>query len=144
MTRAQRIFYQLSRLGLGAAFLYAGILKAADLHAFAGAVAGYRLLPYSVNYLVAAALPWVEMLAGGLLLANRHVRAAALVLGALTGLFVAVLASAVVRGLDVECGCFGAATATSPWGALIRDGVLLVAAHLVFHLRPLPVGEEPS
>ncbi len=137
MNRILRGTYHLSRLGLGGAFLLAGILKGRDVHAFAGLIAGYQLLPYSVNYLVAAVLPWVEMLAGGLLIGHRHVRAAALVAGGLTGLFVLALASLLVRGIEADCGCFGADIGTTPWQALGRDLLLLLAAHLVFHLRPL-------
>lgn len=137
MNRAQRIVYHLCRLLLGGSFVYAGYLKASDVHAFAGAVAAYQLLPYSLNYLVAATLPWLELLAGGLLLANRHVRASALVLTGLTSLFVAILISAIVRGLEIDCGCFAAADPTTPWEALLRDLVILAVAHLVFHLRGL-------
>mgnify|MGYP002397447221 CR=1 FL=1 len=137
MTRAQRTVYHVCRLALGGAFVYAGFLKAKDVQSFAGTVAAYQLLPYTLNYLVAATLPWVEMLAGGLLLANRHVRAATLVLTALISLFVVVLLSVVLRGLEIDCGCFGSAGTTSPWQALLRDFLLLLAAHLVFHLRGL-------
>jgi len=144
MSRAQRLVYHVCRLLLGGAFLYAGILKARDVHAFAGAVAAYQLLPYSLNYLVAATLPWLEILVGGLLLANRHVRAAVLVAAGLTGLFMAVLVSVLLRGLEIDCGCFAAADPTSPWQALLRDFLLLVAAHMVFHLRGIdPQREVP-
>ena len=111
MTRPQRTVYHLCRILLGGAFPFAGLL--------------------------AAALPWLEILAGGLLLAHRHVRAACLVLAALTTLFVAALLSVLARGLEVDCGCFGASVAVSPVEALLRDVLILVAAHMVFHLRPL-------
>jgi len=144
MNRPQRIVYHTCRVMLGGAFLYAGFLKARDIHAFAGAVAAYQLLPFSLNYLVAATLPWLEMLAGGLLLVNRHVRAAALVAAALTGLFMVVLTSVALRGLEIDCGCFAAADSTGPWQALLRDMLLLVAAHMVFHLRGIdPQREVP-
>lgn len=142
MSRAQRMVYHFCRLSLGGIFIYAGYLKAQDVDAFAGAVAGYQLFPYAINYLIAATLPWIELLAGGLLLANRHVRASTLLLTGLTGLFILVLFSAVVRGLEVDCGCFAASAQTDPWVAILRDVVILALAHMVFHLRSLP--EESS
>jgi len=136
MSRARQSVYHVCRLFLGGLFLYAGVLKSQDLQAFAGTVAGYRLFPLSVDYLVAATLPWVEMLAGALLLANRHVRPAALVCTALTVVFVAALSGAAVRGLDIDCGCFGASAPGDLLPALLRDLAILAGAHMVFHLRP--------
>lgn len=131
----KRFVYHGCRLILGGLFLYAGWLKAADVTGFARDVAGYQLLPYALNYLVAATLPYVEILAGLLLVLGRNVRGAALLLAVLTLIFVGALASAVWRGLNIDCGCFGSAGATPPWLALLRDGILLMLAHFTYHLR---------
>jgi uncharacterized membrane protein YphA (DoxX/SURF4 family) len=56
------------RIGLGVVFLYAGIVKISDPSAFAGSVAAYKVLPYFMNFLVAATIPWVEALCGLLLI----------------------------------------------------------------------------
>lgn len=137
MSLAARILHHLCRLLLGGLFLYAGWVKAADVPAFAGQVANYRLLPYMGNYLVAASLPYVEILAGALLLVNRRVRPAALVAGALTILFMLALASVVVRGLDIDCGCFrpGGEGHTSAPVALWRDAGILILAVVTYRLR---------
>ncbi len=137
MSRWMRILYHLCRLSLGGLFVWAGLVKSADVTAFAGSVAAYGLLPYAGNYLVAATLPYVEVLAGALLLANRKVRPAALLLGGLTLLFMIVLASAWWRGLDIDCGCFrpDAENPTPPAVALLRDAGLLALAVVTFRLR---------
>ena len=70
MSRFQWFFYHLIRLSLALVFVYAGAVKIQDIIAFAGHVAAYQLLPYAMNYLVAATLPYVEFLAGVLLLLN--------------------------------------------------------------------------
>ena len=68
MTDTARKYLALAlRIVLGGVFLYAGGLKIADPAAFAGSVAAYKLLPTFGNYLVAATLPWVEVLCGLLL-----------------------------------------------------------------------------
>lgn len=133
MSRWQRYFYHGCRLILGGVFLYAGALKAADVAAFAGKVDAYRLLPHLGAVLVAATLPYVEALAGGLLLAERKVRPAALVAGGLTLAFMAALASVILRGLPIDCGCFRGATA--PPVALLRDAGLVALAAAVYRLR---------
>jgi uncharacterized membrane protein YphA (DoxX/SURF4 family) len=115
------------RLALGGIFLYAGFTKIGDPTAFAGAVAAYRILPYFGNYLVAAVLPWFEALCGLLLIVDYRTRAAASWVLILNLVFMAALASAIMRGLDIDCGCFSKeAEKTSPWTALGRDAVLLV------------------
>ena len=133
MKRSGRASFHLCRLLLGAVFAWAGAVKVLDVPAFAGQVAAYQLLPYAWNYLVAATVPYVELLAGGLLLLNVRVKPASLLLAALNVLFMVVLASVLARGLDIDCGCFGPDAGTTPLQALGRDAVLLalaVAVHL--------------
>lgn len=131
-----RVLYHACRLLLGGLFLYAGAVKAGDVVAFARDVANYRILPYGWNYVVAATLPYMEILAGGLLLLNRRVRPAALVAGALDIGFIAALVSVVVRGLDIDCGCFAPGDGhTSAQAALLRDLGILALAVLCYRLR---------
>ena len=132
MKRSGRLTYHLCRLLLGGVFIWAGAVKALDVPAFAGQIAAYRLLPYAWNYAVAATLPYVELLAGTLLLLNLRVRPAALLLILLNGLFIVVLASVVARGLEIDCGCFGPDAGTTPLQALGRDLLLLALAVAVF------------
>jgi hypothetical protein len=123
--------YHLCRLVLAGVFLYAGFIKGSDPVAFAGQVAAYQILPYAFNYLVAATLPFVELLCGVLLLLNRRVRPALLVLFGLNSVFMLALLSLLLRGLDIDCGCFQPAGeeggGTSPQMALLRDVGLMVA-----------------
>ena len=137
MSRAERICYHGARLLLGAVFLYAGALKSQDLATFTASVARYRILPDLGNHLVAAILPSVEFLAGLLLAANRKVRPAALLTGLLTLVFAAALFSVLLRGLPVDCGCFGDG-GTSPLAALGRDAGLFALSLLTYRLRARP------
>jgi uncharacterized membrane protein YphA (DoxX/SURF4 family) len=138
VSRYARVAYHLSRLVLGGLFLYAGLVKAGDVTAFARDVANYRILPYSWNYLVAATLPYIEFLAGLLLVVNRRVRPAALVTGGLTVVFMAFLASVVARGLDIDCGCFRSGGHTSAAQALWRDAGILLLSIVTYRLRGRP------
>jgi uncharacterized membrane protein YphA (DoxX/SURF4 family) len=142
--RTGRISYHLCRLLLGGVFVWAGAVKALDVPAFAGQVAAYHLLPYAWNYAVAAALPYIELLAGLLLVCNLRVKSASLLTVLLNGVFIAVLLSVLARGLDIDCGCFGPDAGTTPLQALGRDLVLLALAVAVYrqndhYLAPSPV-----
>jgi uncharacterized membrane protein YphA (DoxX/SURF4 family) len=74
---------------------------------FAQDVSHYRLLPHDLINLVAILLPWIEVTAGFLVVAGIRLRAAAQVIISLTIMFLIVIVSALARGLNIECGCFG-------------------------------------
>ena len=95
------------RLSVGGAFVFAGALKVAGPAAFVTAVENYHLVPRLLVHLVAVLLPWVEIVAGAAVLTGIWLRAAASLLSAMTLMFAAVIISALVRGLDISCGCFG-------------------------------------
>jgi len=133
---AQRYFLLALRIGLGLVFIYAGILKIRDPIAFAGSVAAYKLLPYFLNYLVAATIPWVELICGTLLIIGYRVRASAGIVAAMNILFIVLLTSTIVRGLDIDCGCFRqGGEKTSAWTAILRDIFFLSAALILMAER---------
>jgi len=96
------------RIALAIVFLWAGWAKLIDPSRFFGALLGYDLpISESVLRFIAVTLPWLECLCGAALLVNvwpETVRPLTLFLG---GLFVALLSQALLRGLNVDCGCFG-------------------------------------
>lgn len=142
MKRLETTLYHASRLLLGGLFLYAGLIKGSDVTAFARSVANYQLLPYSWNYLVAATLPYVEAIAGLLLVFNARIRPAAVVIGGMNLVFIAALISVILRGLDIDCGCFNPdpSSKTSPQLALLRDAGIMVLVVLTYWLR----GRRPA
>lgn len=97
----------LLRLSVGGAFVFAGALKVAGPAAFVTAVENYHLVPRVLVHLVAVLLPWIEIVAGAAVLTGIWLRAAASLLSAMTLMFAVVIVSALVRGLDISCGCFG-------------------------------------
>lgn len=137
MNRLTKVTYHFSRLLLAAVFIYAGVVKGTDPVEFAGQVANYQILPYAWNYLVAATLPYLELLCGILLLLDKRVRPAVLVLFLLNLVFMLALTSLIVRGIDIDCGCFNpnAESKTSPLMALLRDAGLMVLMLSTWLLR---------
>ena len=97
----------LLRVTVGAAFVLAGVLKIAAPARFAGAVGNYRLVPHELINLVAIVVPWIEVVAGLCVLAGFWLRSGALIITAMTAVFFFVITSALARGLNIECGCFG-------------------------------------
>lgn len=130
MSAVKRYLPIVVRVALGGIFIYAALPKIADPVTFAGSVANYQILPYFWSYFTAAVLPFLELICGVLLVTGYRVRAGALIVAALNLVFMAALASLILRGLDIDCGCFGGGK-TSPWLALSRDAVFLAMAGAV-------------
>jgi putative oxidoreductase len=98
-----------ARVVMGALFVYASATKF-DPAKFAQEVANYRLLPEALVNFVAISLPYVELVAGVMLLLGLRIRAAALVImWCLLG-FIGGMSYAWSKGIDIECGCFGKGT----------------------------------
>ena len=123
MTSAARF----ARVVLGGIFLWAALTKVPDMAAFAESVANYRIVPPALVPAAAAVLVGVEAVAAFALVFGFWVRAAALLVAALLGVFTVGLASALVRGIDLACGCFGG-NAPATWWTVLRDVVMLLAA----------------
>jgi uncharacterized membrane protein YphA (DoxX/SURF4 family) len=126
-----------ARAVLGGVFLVAGALKVADPQASVAAVRAYQLVPTGLVTAVGWGLPFAEIVLGILLLAGLATRPVAAAAAVLLLVLMAAVASAAVRGLSIDCGCFGGGGPVPPgktaYGAEIaRDtGLLLLAGWLV-------------
>ncbi|GEJ57956.1 MauE/DoxX family redox-associated membrane protein [Anaeromyxobacter diazotrophicus] len=136
-----------SRLALAAIFLYAAATKVPDLAAFATDVANYRLVPAALVPWAAAAVVGIEIVVGLALLTGFYARAAALVAAGMLVVFIAGLSQALLRGIDLRCGCFGG-DEPADWWTVVRDLFMLVPAGIVLALgrarRPAAEASSPS
>ena len=98
----------IGRLIASAAFILAALPKIQDPAAFAISVEGYRVVTGNLAVWIALALPWLELVAGFGLLIPQIRRGSALVIILLLMTFIVLHASAWMRGLDINCGCFNA------------------------------------
>jgi len=78
-----------------------------------------------LSFIAALVLPWLEILAGAFLIAGVWKRGAALVVSGLLVFFVVLTAVTMLRGLDVDCGCFGAIDRKAGLGVILEDLALL-------------------
>ena len=142
VTRTMRAAYRrwgVSALAilLGGVFVYAGLVKVQATGPFAENIAGFRLLPPMLNNLLAIGLPTFEILLGCLLIVGWRRRTMAFCALLAGGVFLLALLSAGVRGIPVECGCFGAESGnrsaqTQLWISVGRDLLLMGAASVVY------------
>ncbi len=133
MNRTVTAIAWIVRLSLGALFIAAGVLKLRDPNGFAVEIANYQLFPPLAPYL-AAALPVTEMVLGAVVVAapGPWRRAGALAMAALLGLFTVATAMALLRGINIDCGCFGRAGGPITAATIVRDLILLGATAVCF------------
>ena len=111
------------RLLVGGVFVYSGIVKALDPLDFAEQVRNYRTVGQDLAFLVAVYLPWLEVLAGAFLVAGVLKKASAALISLLLGGFIVLVAVTIIRGIDVDCGCFGTLSRRADWRLLLEDVV---------------------
>jgi uncharacterized membrane protein YphA (DoxX/SURF4 family) len=120
------------RVGLGAVFLAAGVLKIGHADDFASEIAGFALLPQALIAPLALLLPFLETMVGLYLIAGLFTRFAAWLAALEMAVFAGAIASAVLRGIHASCGCFGPNDhSTTSWPEVGRDLGLVVVASIV-------------
>jgi putative oxidoreductase len=132
-----------ARLYLGAVFVLACWHKIVEPGAFAIDIATYQILPLALVNPMAIVLPWVELVAGVLLIVGFRTRAAALLVAGMMSMFTVAIVIAVNKGLDMSCGCFasqGAAEDPISWWTTLRDAGWLGLALYVLMLDRSPLG----
>jgi putative oxidoreductase len=127
------------QIALGAIFIVAALPKIQDPPSFAHMIYNYRLLPAGLINISALLMPWVEIVAGLLLVLGIWVKPARNVVAALLVVFMIAISINLFRGNAVDCGCFNVADANKTWDERIRDmwmvilrdtGMLLMVAQL--------------
>ncbi|HBR06503.1 MAG TPA: DoxX family protein [Desulfovibrio sp.] len=113
------------RLYLGGVFVYASIYKINFAAEFAETVASYQIVPELLVNPMAVVLPWLELVAGLLLVVGLRVKAAALVINFLLAVFSLAIAVTLFRDIPIGCGCFSTLDPAMGWTALLRDLVWL-------------------
>ena len=128
---AKKIVHLLLLLAIGGIFVFAGILKAIHPAAFAMDIDHYHVLPRPAVFLLALYLPWLEIVCGLMLATQKYRMASLAILAGMTLVFLGALISAVVRGLDVSCGCFGGGAGHGYLGMAIARDLAIFAAIVV-------------
>uniref|UniRef100_A0A832D041 DoxX family membrane protein n=1 Tax=Ignavibacterium album TaxID=591197 RepID=A0A832D041_9BACT len=100
-------FLFIARIVIAFVFIYAGAEKISDPKSFSQAIYNYRLFPSEIINLFAITIPWLELIAGVLLLFGICVKENSAIIGTLLFIFIVLIVISLIRGLDINCGCFG-------------------------------------
>ena len=122
------------RLVLGITFVYASLDKIAHPDQFAKIIYNYKILPGFLINVFAVTLPWVELLAGLFLILGIFTESASLLISFLLVIFLFAISVNVLRGVDLNCGCFSTDPAGKKEGIslLFKDFLFLFMGFMVF------------
>ncbi len=118
----------LSRLVIGIRLIYASYYKVIEPASFAKSIWYYHMVPGSLINLMALVLPWLELICGLGLILGLFYDGAKVWATLMMVMFIIALSSTIVRGIDIDCGCFKASQGAtgSAWKSLVFDLVAMV------------------
>ena len=121
------------RLIIGGTFVYAAFDKIMHPDQFARIIYNYHQVPGQLINIFALFLPWVEIISGILIIVGYWEKAATLIIGGMLVMFIIALTQALIKGVNIECGCFSTTSkAKGPVKDLIfRDALMLLACGVI-------------
>ena len=129
------------RILASAIFVYFGVMKLMDINEYYAAVINYQIVEGNLALAVTYYLPTVEILLAVFFLADRFKLSAGTGLIILLVIFEIAMLSALMRGMDINCGCAAKGTTGLTW-PLIRN--LLFFALIWFGMRGKREDEDPG
>lgn len=134
------LFALIGRLILAWVFIRAGLPKVQDPVAFAASIDAFRMISGRLSLWVAVILPWLELSIGIGLLTPWLRRASGWIIAFLLGIFIALHSSAWIRGLNIDCGCFGESADSPDYHWLILRNLALLS--IAFFLLRIDSGNK--
>ncbi len=129
------ILILLIRVFLGGLFVIASLDKISDPAAFVTSILNYKIVGPTLAMVIATILPSLELLCGLSLILGLYPRASALLITFILVGFTILIISALLRGLDISCGCFTQDPNVSKIGhikILENAGMIMLGVWLLF------------
>ena len=104
--KQRSIFALISRIILGAVLIVASFDKILHPEAFAKVIGNYNVLPFGLENILAIILPTLELFIGCCLILGIMLDGSAIITAGMMGMFIIALSQAMIRGIDIDCGCF--------------------------------------
>ena len=122
----------LSMIVLSMVFFFSGLTKFLDPVRFVLETYYYRILPVPALHILCVILIMLELLVVFTLWIPKWRAASAFLIAGMMLMFIVFIASAMARGLDISCGCFGAHSQQVGWSKIGENTVLLLCSLAVF------------
>jgi len=122
------------RIILGSIFLVAATAKISDLSGFAKEIGNYQIVPDLLRNIMAITIPWIELVCAIFLIVGIRMKSSATILGVLIIIFNIAIFIALLKGLNINCGCHTQVMAEKVgWQKILENtGLLLISIFLFF------------
>ena len=121
------------RIVVGAIFLWASFDKILDPASFAKNISNYHVLPFGLENIIAIFLPWLEFFIGTGMILGIMVDGSIIISSFLLLLFNILIAQAIMRGFNIECGCGLKEGQMIGVGKILENFILLGVAYVLYH-----------
>jgi uncharacterized membrane protein YphA (DoxX/SURF4 family) len=124
----------LTRIFLGLMFVMVSLEKIVEPAAFAQSIANYNIFSFPISLVLATIVPWVELACGLCILFGLFLKGSSLLLSAMVTVFTLAVLSALLRGLDIACGCFtqDPTVGRIGWMKIIQNLTLLALSFFLY------------
>ncbi len=130
---SNKYFLLASRFILGFVFVYAGAEKISDPSGFADSINNYKIFPLFTINTCAILIPWIEVVSGLMLIFGIALKENALIINIFLIGFVVLITTSLLRGLNIDCGCFGTeGEETIGIQKIVEDVLLLILGIQIF------------
>lgn len=119
------------RIYVALVFILSGLDKINDLETFAISISNYKLIPITFINILAITIPWIELISGAFLLLGIFIKENSIIIFGLLTIFTSAIIVAVMRGLDIDCGCMGTSDGQRVGIFKIIENTLLIFATLL-------------
>lgn len=129
-----KYFISIIRILLGLFFIYAAQNKIANLVEFAQAISAYDIIPNSFIPFLAIVLPWLEVYCGLFLLTGFLIQSSSFLGFTLLFIFTVNIVIALIRGLNIDCGCGASITGVTQISLLkVFENILLMILIMIIN-----------
>lgn len=144
-----KLVSSISSLAVATVLFFSGLVHAVQPYYFIHTISAYRLLPISATGLLGILLPYLQIVLAICICLriaeNVALRAAALLFTVFASAQIAVL----LRGIEIDCGCFGFVAHSVSLRTVMLPILLVVACAIALRYgdrfsRSLPPGEEAA
>jgi len=120
------------RIVVGAIFLWASFDKIIDPGKFARDISNYHIVPLGLENTIALILPWLEFFIGTGLIIGVMVDGSIIISSVLLITFNIMIAQAMARGFNIDCGCGLKEGQLVGFEKLIENFIFIVFSYFVY------------
>ena len=122
----------LFRIVVGAIFLWASFDKIIDPVKFARDISNYHIVPLGLENTIALILPWLEFFIGTGLIIGVMVDGSIIISSVLLITFNIMIAQAMARGFNIDCGCGLKEGQLVGFEKLIENFIFIIFSYFVY------------